>query len=54
MGLLYDLVMSLRTAKTAEEKEKEKAFRRLEQVGMDRMTAAVVAAEMEKKDEDKQ
>ena len=33
MGLLYDLVMSLRTAKTAE--EKEKAFRRLEQVGMD-------------------
>ena len=52
MGLLYDLVMRLRTAKTAE--EKEKAFRRLEQVGMDRMTAAVVAAEMEKKDEDKQ
>lgn len=43
--MLSDLIIALRSAKTAE--EKEKAYRQLEQVGMDRMTANIVAAEME-------
>lgn len=43
--MLADLIMALRAAKTAE--EKEKAYRQLERVGMDRMTANIVAAEME-------
>lgn len=47
--MLNDLIMDLRAANTAA--EKEKAYRRLEQVGMDRMTADIVAAEMEGNDE---
>ena len=47
--MLSDLIMALRSAKTAE--EKEKAYRQLERGGMDRMTADIVAAEMEGADE---
>lgn len=47
--MLSDLIIALRSAKTAE--EKEKAYCQLERVGMDRMTADIVAAEMEGADE---
>lgn len=47
--MLSDLIIALRSAKTAE--EKEKAYRQLERVGMDKMTADIVAAEMEGADE---
>ena len=47
--MLSDLIVVLQNAKTAA--EKEKAYRQLEKVGMDRMTADIIAAEMEDSDE---
>ena len=47
--MLSDLIVVLQNAKTAA--EKEKAYRQLEKVGMDRMTAYIIAAEMEDSDE---
>lgn len=44
--MLFDLIMDLLTAGDA--KEKEKAYRRLEKVGMDRMTADTLAKEFYK------
>lgn len=44
--MLMDLVMELVTASCKE--EKEKAYRRLEKVGVDRRTADVMAAEFTK------
>jgi hypothetical protein len=44
--MLADLIDNLRAAKT--DKEKERAFRDLERVGMDRFTAAATAAEIER------
>lgn len=44
--MLDDLLKALAEARN--EKEKEKAYRNLERVGMDRMTAGMLAAEMKK------
>lgn len=44
--MLFDLIMDLLTA--GDKKEKERAYRRLEKVGVDRMTADVLAAEFYK------
>lgn len=44
--MLGDLIMDLLTA--ADRKEKEKAYRRLEKVGVDRRTADVMASEFYK------
>ena len=44
--MLFDLIMDLLTAGDA--KEKERAYRRLEKVGVDRMTADVLATEFYK------
>jgi len=41
--MLMELVMALLTA--GDEKEKEKAYRNLERVGVDRITADIMAAE---------
>lgn len=46
--MLMDLVMNLVTA--SDPGEKEKAYRRLERVGVDRMTADVMAAEFYKEE----
>ena len=46
--MLMDLVMDLVQAVAPE--EKEKAYRRLERVGVDRITADVMAAEFYKED----
>ncbi len=42
--MLSDLIIDLITAKT--EKEREIAYRNLEKVGVDRMTADLIAREM--------
>lgn len=44
--MLDDLLKALAEARN--EKEKEKAYRNLERVGMDRMTAGMLVAEMTK------
>lgn len=44
--MLADLLKDLAEARN--EKEKEKAYRNLERVGMDRMTANAMVAEMRK------
>lgn len=44
--MLFDLIMHLLTAGDAQ--EKERAYRRLENVGVDRRTADVMAAEFYK------
>jgi len=44
--MMFDLLMELLTAGDA--KEKERAYRRLEQVGVDKMTADEMAAEFYK------
>lgn len=44
--MLEDMVRELVNARTP--KEKEKAYRKLERVGMDRMTADIIADEMRK------
>ena len=41
--MLMDLVMELVTA--ADDKDKERAYRKLEKVGVDRITADIMAAE---------
>jgi hypothetical protein len=41
--MLMDLVMELVTA--TDEKDKERAYRKLEKVGVDRITADIMAAE---------
>lgn len=41
--MLMDLVMELVTA--TDEKDKERAYRKLERVGVDRITADIMAAE---------
>jgi len=44
LTMLSDLIMDLLTA--GDEKEKERAYRKLEKVGVDRITANVIAAEL--------
>lgn len=44
--MLFDLIMDLLTA--GDQKEKERAYRRLEKVGVDRASANVMAAEFYK------
>lgn len=44
--MLFDLIMDLLTA--GDVKEKERAYRRLEKVGVDRVSADVMAAEFYK------
>lgn len=46
--MLMDLVMELVTA--TDEKDKERAYRKLEKVGVDRITADIMAAEFWKDD----
>ena len=46
--MLMDLVMALVTA--GDQKEKERAYRNLEKVGVDRITADVMAAEFYKEE----
>lgn len=48
--MLGDLIQDLVDARTP--KEKEKAFRNLERVGMDRMTARILANEKRKEQKD--
>lgn len=46
--MLFDLIMDLLTA--GDQKEKERAYRRLEKFGVDRRTADVMAAEFYKEE----
>lgn len=48
--MLMDLVMDL--VQSVDPKEKEKTYRRLERVGIDRVTADVMAAEFYKEEKD--
>lgn len=41
--MLFDLIMDLLTA--GDKREKERAYKRLERIGVDRATADVIAAE---------
>ena len=49
--MLNDLLKAL--AKAEDKKEKEKAYRNLEHIGMDRMTANVLVADMKKEEAEK-
>ena len=44
--MLYDLIKVVLTAETPQ--ERENAYRQLERVGMDRLTANVLASELKK------
>ena len=48
--MLMDLVMNL--VQAVDPKEKERAYRNLERVGVDRITADVMAAEFYKEEKD--
>ena len=47
--MLSDMISAL--AKATTEKEKERAYRKLEKMGMDRMSANIVVREMKKRGE---
>lgn len=44
--MLYELIKAVLTARTPQ--EREKAYRKLQKLGIDRLTANVLAAEMRK------
>ncbi len=49
MEMLQDMIFDLLTA--GDKKEKEKAYRRLERIGVDRATADSIASEFYKKED---